>query len=122
MSCQNITPREDFQRQLEELNPDATVAIKRMVEAELLLKKRRGPLHPSAEEEIRQAAEVSYIAATNFKCPACNCDSCINRSSTEGMRITAVLLVSPVMLPSLLPSSPFEGQSGLLCMHMSACR
>ena len=58
MSCQNITHREDFQRQLEDMNPDAAVAIKRMVEAELLLKKRRGPLHPSTEEEIRQAAEV----------------------------------------------------------------
>ena len=59
MSCQTITHREDFQQQLEEMNPDAASAIRRMVEAELLLKKRRGPLHPSTEEEIRQAAEVS---------------------------------------------------------------
>ena len=41
MSCQNITPREEFQRQLEEMNPDAAAAIKRMVEAELLLKKQQ---------------------------------------------------------------------------------
>ena len=59
MSCQNITPREDFQRHLEDMNPEAAGAIKRMVEAEQLLKtKRRGPLHPSTEEEIMQAAEV----------------------------------------------------------------
>lgn len=59
MSCQEITPREDFQRRLEAMNPEAAAAIKRMVEAEQLLKKRRGPLHPSTDEEIRQAAEVS---------------------------------------------------------------
>ena len=58
MNCQRITPREDFQRQLEGLNPEAANAIKRMVEAEQQLKKRRGPLHPSTEEEIMQAAEV----------------------------------------------------------------
>lgn len=61
MSCQNITHREDFQRQLEDMNPDAAMAIKRMVEAELLLKKRRGPLHPSTEDEIRQAAEEGNV-------------------------------------------------------------
>ncbi len=59
MSCQEITPREEFQRRLEAMNPEAAAAIKRMVEAEQLLKKRRGPLHPSTDEEIRQAAEVS---------------------------------------------------------------
>lgn len=58
MSCQTITPREDFQRKLEDMNPEAASAIKRMVEAEQLLKKQRGPLHPSTEEEIMQAAEV----------------------------------------------------------------
>lgn len=61
MSCQNITPREDFQRQLEGMNPEAAAAIKRMVEAEQLLKKRRGPLHPSTEEEIMRAAEVHSL-------------------------------------------------------------
>lgn len=59
MSCQTITPREEFQRQLEAMNPEAAKAIKRMVEAEELLKKRRGPLHPSTEEEITRAAEVT---------------------------------------------------------------
>ncbi len=59
MSCQEITPREEFQRRLEAMNPEAAAAIKRMVEVEQLLKKRRGPLHPSTDEEIRQAAEVS---------------------------------------------------------------
>lgn len=61
MSCQEITPRQEFQQQLEGLNPEAAAAIKRMVEAEQLLKKRRGPLHPSTEEEIIQAAEVGII-------------------------------------------------------------
>lgn len=41
------------------MNPEAAKAIKRMVEAEQLLKKRRGPLHPSTEEEIMRAAEVT---------------------------------------------------------------
>ena len=63
MSCQEITPRQEFQQQLEGLNPEAAAAIKRMVEAEQLLKKRRGPLHPSTEEEIRQAAEVGIMTA-----------------------------------------------------------
>lgn len=62
MSCQTITPREDFQLQLEDMNPEAANAIKRMVEAEQLLKKKRGPLHPSTEEEIMQAAEVGQEA------------------------------------------------------------
>lgn len=62
MSCQTITPREDFQRKLEDMNPEAASAIKRMVEAEQLLKKKRGPLHPSTEEEIMQAAEVRQEA------------------------------------------------------------
>lgn len=61
MSCQEITPREDFQRRLEAMNPEAAAAIKRMVEAEQLLKKRRGPLHPSTDEEIRQAAEEGNV-------------------------------------------------------------
>ena len=58
MSCKKITPREEFQRELEGLNPEAASAIQRMVEAEQLLRKRRGPLHPSTEEEIRRAAEA----------------------------------------------------------------
>lgn len=58
MSCQTITPREDFQRKLEDMNPEAASAMKRMVEAEQLLKQRRGPLHPSTEEEIMRAADV----------------------------------------------------------------
>lgn len=62
MSCQTITPREVFQRKLEDMNPEAAQAIKRMVEAEQLLKKKRGPLHPSTEEEIMQAAEVRQEA------------------------------------------------------------
>ena len=66
MSCQEITPREEFQRQLEALNPEAAAAIKRMVETERLLKRRRGPLHPSTEEEIRQAAEVQILAKHLF--------------------------------------------------------
>ena len=57
-SCQTVTPREDFQRKLEDMNPEAASAMKRMVEAEQLLKQRRGPLHPSTEEEIMRAAEV----------------------------------------------------------------
>ena len=61
MSCQEITPREEFQRRLEAMNPEAAAAIKRMVQAEQLLKKRRGPLHPSTDEEITQAAEVSAV-------------------------------------------------------------
>ncbi|KAL3132889.1 hypothetical protein ABBQ38_006808 [Trebouxia sp. C0009 RCD-2024] len=61
MSCQTITPREEFQRQLEAMNPEAAKAIKRMVEAEELLKKRRGPLHPSTEEEITRAAEEGNV-------------------------------------------------------------
>ena len=59
MGCQTITPREDFQRKLEDMNPEAANAIKRMVDAEQLLKKKRGPLHPSTEEEIMRAAEVT---------------------------------------------------------------
>lgn len=61
MSCKKITPREEFQRELEGLNPEAASAIQRMVEAEQLLRKRRGPLHPSTEEEIRRAAEEGNV-------------------------------------------------------------
>lgn len=51
-------PREDFQRELEDLNPDTAAAIKKVVEQEMQLNKRRGPLHPSTPEEIEQANQV----------------------------------------------------------------
>ena len=58
MSCRHISPREDFQRELEHLNPETAAAIRRVVEQEMQRNKRRGPLHPSTAEEIEQANEV----------------------------------------------------------------
>ncbi len=87
MSCQEITPREEFQRRLEAMNPEAAAAIKRMVEAEQLLKKRRGPLHPSTDEEIRQAAEVSP-AEGRVQSPR----NAEKRKTTKSLRRPAIIL------------------------------
>ena len=62
MSCRHISPREEFQVELEELNPEAASAIKKVVEQEMLANKRRGPLHPSTPEEIEQANQVQWPA------------------------------------------------------------
>lgn len=58
MSCRHISPREEFQRELEDLNSEAAASIKKVVEQEMLQNKRRGPLHPSTPEEIEEAKHV----------------------------------------------------------------
>lgn len=61
MSCRHISPREEFQRELEDLNPEAAASIKKVVEQEMLQNKRRGPLHPCTPEEIEEANQVCCV-------------------------------------------------------------